>query len=296
MHYVKENDVLVPAGKTEFAMDKTFAYSSSHLGEWIEEKSKGAYPKDDVTYIGLDELRDMDYEGIYKKLMRVEGFNKIVVNSIDYYDVKVFVTALMKAISEGKNFIFRSAASLTKVIGGISDKPLLTREELVNTANKNGGIIIVGSHVKKTTSQLENLKQLDGVKFIEFNQHLVQDDEAFEAEIRRVIKEAEDTISSGRTAAVYTKRERFDLNTGNKEDELRLAVKISDAVTRIISDLSVRPTLLLPKEASPPAILELKIKSKKSVGPGQILHGVPVWLTGEESKFPACLMSYSRAT
>lgn len=287
VHYVKENDVLVPAGKTEFAMDKTFAYSSSHLGEWIEEKSKGAYPKDDVTYIGLDELRDMDYEGIYKKLMRVEGFNKIVVNSIDYYDVKVFVTALMKAISEGKNFIFRSAASLTKVIGGISDKPLLTREELVNTANKNGGIIIVGSHVKKTTSQLENLKQLDSVKFIEFNQHLVQDDEAFEAEIRRVIKEAEDTISSGRTAAVYTKRERFDLNTGNKEDELRLAVKISDAVTRIISDLSVRPNFIIAKGGITSSDIGTKgLRVKRALVLGQILHGVPVWLTGEESKFP----------
>ena len=34
-------------------------------------------------------------------------------------------------MNEGKNFMFRSAAALTKVIGGVSDKALLTREELI---------------------------------------------------------------------------------------------------------------------------------------------------------------------
>ena len=287
VHYVLENDTLVPAGKQNLQMDRTFSYSSSHLGEWVEEKSKGAYSKDSVTYISLDELRARDYEGICNKLTGVNDFNKIVVNSIDYYDVKVFVTALMKAISEGKNYIFRSAAALTKVIGGISDKPLLTREELVNTKNKNGGIIMVGSHVKKTTQQLENLKNLDGIKFIEFNQHLVLDDEAFEAEIKRVIKEAEDNISAGQTVAVYTRRERFDLNTGNKEDELRLSIKISDAVTRIISDLSVRPNFIIAKGGITSSDIGTKgLKVKRALVLGQILHGIPVWLTGEESKFP----------
>ena len=53
----------------------------------------------------------------------------------------------------GKKFIFRSAAALTKVIGGVSDKSLLSREELINN-NHHGGLIIIGSHVKKTTTQI----------------------------------------------------------------------------------------------------------------------------------------------
>jgi uncharacterized protein YgbK (DUF1537 family) len=146
---------------------------------------------------------------------------------------------------------------------------------------------MVGSHVKKTTQQLENLKNLDGIKFIEFNQHLVLDDEAFEAEIKRVIKEAEDNISAGQTVAVYTRRERFDLNTGNKEDELRLSIKISDAVTRIISDLSVRPNFIIAKGGITSSDIGTKgLKVKRALVLGQILHGIPVWLTGEESKFP----------
>lgn len=287
VHYVRDNEFLLPAGKTEFASDRTFGYSSSHLGEWVEEKSKGAFTKDSVTYISLEELRAQDYTGIYEKLSAVNNFNKIVVNSVDYYDVKVFVVALMKAIASGKSYIFRSAAALTKVIGGVSDKPLLTRDELVNTNNKNGGIIIIGSHVKKTSEQLENLKQLDGITFIEFNQHLVLDDRAFEVEIKRVIKEAEDNISMGRTVTVYTRRERFDLNSGNKEDELRLSIKISDAITSIISDLSVRPNFIIAKGGITSSDVGTKgLKVKRALVLGQILHGVPVWLTGDESKFP----------
>lgn len=55
--------------------------------------------------------------------------------------------------------MIRSAAALPKVLGGVKDIPLLKRDQMVNENNKNGGIIIVGSHVKKTTRQLELLKE-----------------------------------------------------------------------------------------------------------------------------------------
>uniref|UniRef100_UPI001C5C9466 four-carbon acid sugar kinase family protein n=1 Tax=Klebsiella pneumoniae TaxID=573 RepID=UPI001C5C9466 len=34
VHYVKEGEILVPAGMTEFAKDKSFGYKSSDIGEW----------------------------------------------------------------------------------------------------------------------------------------------------------------------------------------------------------------------------------------------------------------------
>lgn len=37
----------------------------------------------------------------------------------------------MKAAEAGKQFLARTAASFPKVLGGISDKPLLKKEELV---------------------------------------------------------------------------------------------------------------------------------------------------------------------
>lgn len=40
IHYVQYGEELVPASETEFAKDRTFGFSSSHLGEWIEEKQR----------------------------------------------------------------------------------------------------------------------------------------------------------------------------------------------------------------------------------------------------------------
>ena len=88
-------------------------------------------------------------------------------------------------IKEGKTFICRSAAALTKVMGGISDKPLLTRKELITEETTNGGLVAVGSHVQKTTEQLMTLIESGLVTPIEFDVHLVLDDVKFQHEIDR---------------------------------------------------------------------------------------------------------------
>ena len=38
VHYVADGDILVPAGETEFAKDKTFGYSSSELPAWAARR------------------------------------------------------------------------------------------------------------------------------------------------------------------------------------------------------------------------------------------------------------------
>lgn len=287
VHYVADGDELFPAGMTEFAKDRTFGYRSSDLAEWVEEKTKGAVLSSEVVCISMEELRSRRYEEICGRLLGVSDFGKIIVNAVDYDDVKVFTTALLQAIRKGGNYLFRTAAALPKIIGNISDRGLLGRAELVNTVNKNGGVIIAGSHVNKTTRQLEKLHELQGVKFIEFNQHLVLDDQAFLAELDRVIQETGSAVSSGTTAVVYTRRERFDLNNGNKEDELRMAVKISDAVTSIIGRLDVRPNFIIAKGGITSSEIGTKaLQVKRALVMGQILKGVPVWLTGPESRFP----------
>ncbi len=287
VHYVAMGDELVPAGQTEFAGDKTFGYKSSNLCEWIEEKNGGAYKKEDVTCITLAELRALDFASIEQKLLSVSGFGKVVVNAVDYADVEVFVTALVSVLNKGREFLFRSAAVLTRVLGGIQGREVLTREELNDKENKNGGLILIGSHVKRTTQQLEQLKKAGFITFVEFNQHLAVDAQKLAAEQKRVISIVEAEIKSGRTVAVYTRRDRFDLNTTDKEEELRLSVRISDAVSGIAGNLTVRPNFIIAKGGITSSDVGTKgLKVKKALVLGQILKGVPVWLTGPESKFP----------
>jgi len=288
IHYVKENDVLVPAAQTEFANDKTFGYTSSHMGEWCEEKNQGAYKASDMVYISLEKIRALDIEYICKQLIQVKDFNKVIVNAVDYVDVKIFMIAFIKALSERKEFIFRSAAAVTKVLGGIADKPLLSRNELIGKDHKNGGIVLIGSHVMKTTRQLEELRSCSyPIEFIEFNQHRIVEELGLEKEVERVLKIAEANIGNGKTVVVYTRRERFDLDTDDKEKQLKISVQISDAVSSIIGKLNVRPDFIIAKGGITSSdVGTIALKVKRALVMGQIAPGIPVWMTGDESKFP----------
>jgi uncharacterized protein YgbK (DUF1537 family) len=287
IHYVKTGNQLIPAGQTEFAKDKTFGYQSSDLCEYIEEKTKGQYPAKSVTYITLKELREQQIDRIMEKLMKVQGFGKVVVNAVDYYDLKVFTIALYRAMSRGKNFMFRTAAALVKVMGGVSDKPLLTRKEMVVKESKNGGIVVVGSHTKKTTSQMEELRKIEGLVFLEFNSDLVLDEKAFEKEIIETVKKEEELIENGKTVVVYTRRKLLSVENDTKEGALLRTVKISDAVQSLVGKLKVTPAFVVAKGGITSSDIGTKaLRVKKANVMGQICPGIPVWQTGKESKFP----------
>lgn len=287
VHYVQDEKELIPAGETEFAKDRTFGYESSHLGEWAEEKTNGAFKATDAVYLSLEDIRSLNIEGLTNQLMAVKDFNKVIVNATEYVDAKVVVIALIRAMKAGKHFMFRSAAALTKIIGGIGDKGLLSREELMNGYSENGGLIMIGSHVKKTTEQFEVLQSCSFIEFIEFDVHLVLDPKKFEEEIQRVIATSEQLIRQGQTVAVYTKRERLDLGENKKEEELKLSVQISDAVTSIVKKLEVRPSFIIAKGGITSSDIGTNgLGVKRATVAGQIKPGIPVWLTGSESKFP----------
>lgn len=204
-HYVQYGDELVPAAQTEFAKDKTFGYTHSDIPSYIEEKTGGKYSADSVTCISLEELRAQDYDGIVAKLDAVTDFNKVCVNAVSYCDIKIFAVALYRSLAHGKTFLFRTAAGLVKVVGGITDIPLLRRKDMVTMDTGTGGVVVVGSHTKKTTAQLEALLKLPCVVPIEFHSDLVlEGDEAFYAEVDRCVAQEEDVIRSGKVGPCAT--------------------------------------------------------------------------------------------
>lgn len=286
IHYVKYGDELVSANETEFAKDQTFGYSSLTMPEYVAEKTDGKYHAEDVTCISLKDIRSMDIFKIEEALMQVKDFNKIIVNAVDYIDLKIFSIALYRAMNKGKLFMFRTAASLVKVMGGVTDQPLLERGQMIVKETQNGGVIVVGSHTEKTTKQVEELKKLTDIEFIELDATLVADEEAFEKEVQRCLRLEEECIKAGKTVCCYTTRSLIKADTGNKEDELRLSVKISDAVQSLVGRLEVIPAFVIAKGGITSSDVGTKaLRVIKANVLGQIEPGIPVWQTGEESKF-----------
>lgn len=286
-HFVKYGEELIPAAQTEFAKDKTFGYTHSDICEYVEEKTNGVYKAEDVVCISLEDLRNMDLEKITGQLLAVKDFQKVVVNAIDDSDVKIMSIAVYRAMAAGKNFLFRTAAALVKEMGGISSQPLLTREKMIIKDTDHGGVVIVGSHTQKTTQQLEELKKAEGIVSISFNSDLVLDEEAFRAETERTTGEIERIITSGKTAVVYTKRKLLVVEHDTKKEALLRSVKISDAVQSLVGNLRVVPSFVIAKGGITSSDVGTKaLKVKRAVVMGQIRPGVPVWQTGEESRFP----------
>lgn len=287
VHYVKTGDQLVPAGETEFAKDRTFGYHSSDLREYIEEKTKGIFPAQEVVSISLEELRRLDFSGIYGKLMEVTDFQKVVVNGVSDYDLKVFAAALYRAVRNGKRFLFRTAAAMVKVLGGISDQPLLTGRQLAAGQNGNGGIVVVGSHTARTTEQMEALKSIRGLHFVEIDTDLVLTDGALEAEISRLLLDCADWIREGETVVAYTKRKLLQVEGDTEEAALARSARISAAVQSLVGRLAAPPAFVVAKggiTSSDVGTKALGVKRARVLG--QICPGIPVWDTGKESRFP----------
>lgn len=287
VHYVRYGEELIPASETEFAKDATFGYRSAVMPEYIEEKTGGAYTRENVISISLEELRALKLEEIEEKLQKVHDFNKIVVNAVDYIDLKIFCIALYRAMAKGKTFMFRTAASIVKVLGGVTDQPLLTKKNMVTGNCGRGGVIIIGSHTDKTTKQMEELRKLEKIEFVQLDVSLVNEEEALEKELERCVQIETKSIASGKTVCCYTTRELMTAKTGDREDDLRLSVKISEAVQALVGRLEITPEFIIAKGGITSSDIGTKaLKVKKANVLGQIRPGIPVWRTGEESKFP----------
>ncbi|MBQ6476778.1 MAG: hydroxyacid dehydrogenase [Clostridia bacterium] len=285
VHYVQEGDTLVPAGMTEFAKDTTFGYSSSDLKDWVREKNPQMDPDAEIHSVSIDMLRKEGPEAVCALLMNVKGFEKVIVNSACYEDMEVFVTGLYMAMAKGKHFMFRVAAGLVRVMANIEQKPLLKGAQL-RTESELGGLVIVGSHVKKTTLQLERLLTLDTVRPLEFDVNRIGE-EGFETYMARTIAEVKEILLSGKTAVVFTSRKVVRKTQENSEANLRFSLSVSEALVRIVRELDVMPGFIVAKGGITSSDVGVKgLSAKRALVLGQILPGIPVWKLGEESKYP----------
>lgn len=291
VHYVRYGERLVPAGQTEFAKDATFGYRASNLCEYVEEKTQGRYRSKDCIVITREELRDPAGDAALKKLCGAASFQKIIVNAQDDYDVRAFAVCLYRAMAQGKHYLIRGAAAIAKAVGNIPTRPLLPAKVLFSQVPEDvlqhGGMIVVGSHTDKTTRQLRKLEELSGIESIPMNSDLVLQEGALDKEVLRIVARANACIQKGITALVYTKRTELSIPGDTPEQALVRSTRISDAVQRCVGELSVSPSFVVAKGGITSSDVGTKaLRVKRALVLGQIAPGVPVWQTGEESRFP----------
>jgi uncharacterized protein YgbK (DUF1537 family) len=284
IHYVAEGDELVPAGETEFARDASFGYHASDLRQWVAEKTAGRVTADQVASISLDDIRRGGPTQVTNQLLALSSGRVCAVNAVSYHDLAVFTQGLLAAEAQGKTFLYRTAASFIPVRAGIPMRALLTPTELVSHQT-GGGLVVVGSHVPRSTSQLEHLLARPGVTPVAIEVAGLLDDTQRAAIVTRTAQQAETALSRHQDVVLFTSRQ---LVTGTDATEsLSISQRVSAGVVSIMQALTTRPRYVLAKggiTSSDVATQGLGVHRATVLG--QILPGVPVWQLGPETRHP----------
>ena len=283
-HYVVNGDKAFPVGKTEFARDPAFSFTESNLCLWIEEKTKGKTKAEDVVSVSISDIRTGGVEKVRKIFENLKHGQICILNATCDLDIEICVLALLLAESNGKRFLHRTAASFVRARAGIAPKKLLSSEDF-KTDNKNGGLVIIGSFVPKTTAQLEILRQKFSFLEFELNVEELLDPEISEKILTCTHQSITEAVSAGKDVLLFTSRKL--ISGKNSADSLKIGKLISKNLVSCVQNLAVCPRFLIVKggvTSSNIATQGLNVRKAKVLG--QIIPGVPVWQPGQESRFP----------
>ena len=287
VHFVRDGDQFVPAAETEFARDATFGYSARTLPGWVEEKTQQRVKTADVASLTLEEIRRGGPERVAARLRAARHGQPIVVNALDYPDLWTVVLGLLQAEAEGKRYLYRTGASFVRARAGIDARPLLGRDELLgpNARRPARGLVVVGSHVRRTTEQLQRVLLAPETTGIEVAvPELLHGDDDRAREIAQVRRQVDEALEAGQTPVVYTSRQ-VERPVGM--EELVVARVVSDALVAVVRGIAGRPDFVVGKGGITSSDVGTRgLGAERATVLGQVRPGVPVWRLGSESRFP----------
>ena len=150
---------------------------------------------------------------------------------------------------------------------------------------QGGGLFVVGSYVPKTSGQVAALLDQTAIERVEIDVAALLDDKRQFDEVASAAAAATDALRHNRDIVLYTSRR---LISGDGADHsLAIGQRVSASLVAIVQGLGVRPRYLVAKGGITSSDIATKaLKLRRAMVLGQILPGVPVWRTGDESLYP----------
>ncbi len=269
VHYLMVNGKETPVHETEFAKDSVFGYRHSYLPDYVEEKTRGRISAGRVERFLLSDVRGDSLN----RLMNLQGNACCVVDAETQADLNHFAAQLREAAVKGKRFLFRSAASLLTALSGLSKQPVAANDMARYVRNARPGVVIVGSHVKKTTMQLEQLLKMPGISPIEVDVERL--DAAREALLAQTISKCEQSHAEGMTPVVFTSR--VEKAFPDQASRLAFGDRVSAFLMDVVRNLPVTIGFLISKGGiTSNDVLSKGLALRTSRVLGQILPGCSV--------------------
>jgi uncharacterized protein YgbK (DUF1537 family) len=283
-HYLLIDGVKTPVAETEFARDSVFSYSHSYLPDYVAEKTQGKIVAEQVVKFSLSDIRTGK---IQSRLLELKNNQCVAVDGECQEDFDLFAKAILQATAQGKRFLFRSAASLLTSLAQLGEQPVAAENMARYRPTEQPGVVLVGSHVRKTTQQLNQLLKQEQVSGIEVDVEALRARPQAKQEIlESIFASIEEVFSQGKTPVIYTSR--AELSFDNVQQRLQFGVAVSALLMEVVQGLPPSISFLISKGGiTSNDVLSVGLNLTQARLLGQILPGCSVIRTApNHPQFP----------
>ena len=230
VHYATVDGEAVEVAETDFARDATFGFTSSDLRAFLEERSGGAVRAADVLSVSLEDIR-AGVDRVREILADARDRRWVVVNATEYTDLEVVAEAMALLEAEGRTFVTRCAPSFVRPLVGQQGARVVDPDSItIPEGRLDHGLVVVGSHVGLTTTQLRAVQQRGTLAEVEIHVHSVLD-ERRKQHLAAVAAQATATLRTS-DCVVFTSRDL--VRTDDPAESLAIARSVSDAVVEVV--------------------------------------------------------------
>ena len=238
-HWMRTADGLLPVGESEFARDATFGYRSSSLPEWVEEKTGGRVPAEEVLRITLDDLR--------RRRPGAHGAAAVLAARRTDGRGRRGVRRRSAGAGPGPRPAEETARGCCTGSGPPSSGPAAGRPRAHRSPRRElrplrgdapHGLIAVGSHVALTTRQLDRLRERGGIAEYELDVPALLDEERRDAHIAEV---APRRPARWPPRDVVIRTSRTLVTGADADDSLAIARRVSAALVETVRRVNADP-------------------------------------------------------
>lgn len=279
-HYLIVDGTPVPTHETEFARDSVFGYTTSHLPDYVAEKTAGRVAARDVARLTLADLRAGHADAW---LAALENNDVGAVDGESPDDYRIFSEAVLKAAATGKRLLFRSAASLLTALAKLPAQPVAAEAFASLVRDGRPGVVIVGSHVAKTTAQLTQLLKERGVIGLPLDVARLPAGRA--AVVDALAASIAHAHAQGLTPVIFTSR--TELQFASAAERLAFGEAVSGTLMDVVKRLPATLGFVISKGGiTSNDVLSTGLELTASRVLGQILPGVTVVQTPSWHRLP----------
>lgn len=269
-HLVERLGRRIPVSDTEFARDGVFAYSSSRLLDWAEERTGGLFRASRGREVRRAELRRHGGASVARAIAELGGRSEPAVVAVDAEtidDLEAAADGYRHALAAGAQAIVRCAPAFAGVLSGTA-----ARGPAELPPPGNGVLVVCGSYVAQTTRQLELLLAERPTALVEADVRAFADG-GERKEAQRLIAATSRLLGRDRVAVLSTPRTRPPGTT-----TLEAGERIAVGLAHVAAAVEPRPSVLVVKGGITSAlVLREGVRADHAEVVGPVVPGVSRW-------------------